>query len=415
MKLRYCLINVIFMVYIITVCTCTVFAFELSQQLQYEGSYNLSRDELNHTLTLNIDYFQEISDDVFLEGDLVVRTSNKEYSQPFIVGPNEMYINAYNVIENLDLKAGKIITRWGSADLFSPLDNFNPAPPELSLTKKQPKLGALGINASYYLGDLTYLQAVLIPRLETTPYPDQYLKDSYLANYGSVYEVQGYNINHVKLIYQSVENMIWGLRLNHSFSSFDAAVSYYRGYYMDPFPVSLTTTSISSGTTLEITLGYPEKRVLGLEFQGDFPGIEGATLRGDFAYIIPQNWSFQNEQILESPYIQAVIGADYTTDKNLYLNSGFIYGLPFERGKDCSPFLYLNANQEIENSDFTPFYVGILSLSDMSMGNAIGLDYQINENVSASFSYVFLLGNSDSKLGILERSRGFCLSLEWLF
>ena len=415
MKLRYCLINVIFMVYIITVYTCTIFAFETSQQLQYEVSYNLSRDKLNHTLSLNIDYFQEISDDVFLEGDLVVRTSNKEYSQTFIVGLNEIYISAYNVVENLDLRAGKIITRWGSTDLFSPLDNFNPAPPELSLTRKQAKLGALGINASYYLGDLTYLQAVLIPQLKTTPYPDQYLKDSYLANYGSMFQAQGYNINHIELSYQSAENMIWGLRLNHSFSSFDAGISYYQGYYMDPFPASLSTTSDSDGTTMEITLGYPAKKVLGLEFQGDFPGIEGATLRGDLAYIIPESWSFQGEKILENPYIQAVIGADYTTGSNLYLNGGIIYGLPFERGNDSSLFLYLNARQEIENSDFAPFYVGILSLSDMSMGNAIGLDYQISKNVSASFSYVFLLGDSESKLGILGRSRGPYFSLEWLF
>jgi len=406
---------VFFLTGIMVSYSISAFAFDTSQQLLYEGSYAISKEKLDHTLTLNIDYFQEISDDIFLEGDLVIRTTSKEYGQPFIVGPNELYLSTYDIVENLDLKAGKIITRWGAADLFSPLDNFNPMPPGMSLTKKREKLGALGISASYYLNDLTYLQAVLMPRLKTTPYPDQYLKDSYLAQYQPIYQAQGLNINSVELAYQSAENIIWGIRLNHSFPSFDAAISYYRGYYMDPFPASLSTTSNSSGTTLEMILGFPAKQVLGLEFQGEFPGIEGATLRGDFAYIIPESWEFLNNQILESPYIQAVISADYTTDSNLYLNGGFIYGLPFERGNDCSPFLYLNANQEIENCDFTPFYVGILSLSDLSMGNAIGLDYQISENVTASLSYVFLLGDSESKLGVLESSRGIYFSLEWLF
>jgi hypothetical protein len=51
----------------------------------------------------------------------------------------------------------------------------------------------------------------------------------------------------------------------------------------------------------------------------------------------------------------------------------------------------------------------------MSMGNIIGLDYQISENILASFSYVSLLGDSNSKLGILKSAAGFYFSLEWLF
>ncbi len=86
-----------------------------------------------------------------------------------------------------------------------------------------------------------------------------------------------------------------------------------------------------------------------------------------------------------------------------------------ERGDDCSPYLYLHANQGISNSNFSPFYIGILSLKDMSMGNIIGLDYQISENVVTSFSYVFLLGDNNSKLGGLKSAAGFYFSLEWSF
>ena len=380
-------------------------AFDTSLILRYEGSYFLSQQRINHTLRLDIDYFQEISDDIFLEGDLVVQTSNKEYARPFILGPNELYLSGYNVIDNLDLRAGKIITRWGAADLFSPLDNFNPMPPEISLVKRQDRLGALGISATYYLNYTTYLQGVLMPRLKVTPYPDDFLKDSYLAEFDS-------DIDTVELSYQQAEDIIWGIRLNHSFPSFDAALSYYRGYYMDPFPVSLSTYP---GNSLEITLGYPEKQVLGIEFQGEFPGIEGATLRGDLAYIIPQSWKFQGETMLDKPYLQTVIGADYTTDSNLYLNGGFIYGLPFERDNESSPYFYLSANQEIDDSDFKPFYAGLLNLSDMSMVNNIGLDYQLTESVTASMFCFLLLGEEQSILGQFKRSQGLYFSLEWLF
>lgn len=390
-------------------------AFDTSQELIYEGSYILNQDKYSNSLTFNIDYFHEVADDVFLEGDLVIRTTNEQYGDPFVIGPNEIYLSAYNIIENLDLKAGKIISRWGAADMFSPLDNFNPGPPGITFIKNQNKLGLLGFNASYYISDLTLLQAVLVPRLGVTPYPDQYLKDTYLATYGPIYQAQGYTIDDVDLSYDVPESLIWGLRLNHSFSSFDAAISYYKGYYRDPFLADLQLIAESNETNLEINLGYPAKQVVGLEFQGEFPGIEGATLRGDLAYIIPEQWSFQGENILDNPYLKAIISADYTTDSNLYLNGGFIYGMIFESGDDCTPYLYLNANQELKKSDLEPFYIGILSLEDMSMGNIVGIDYQISESVSASLSYLFPSGSSKSNLEILKNSEGFYFSIEWLF
>jgi hypothetical protein len=392
-------------------------ALETSQKLLYQGSYFLEQEKIDHTLTFQLDYLEEISNDLFLEGDLVVRITNNEYSKPIITGPNELYLNAYNILENLDLKAGKIITSWGAADLFSPLDNFNSMFPDLlSLINNQGrKLGTLGINATYYINNLTYLQTVLLPQLNAIPYPDQYLKEIYLAQYGLIYQTQGINIDSLEISYQQPKDIIWGLRFNHTFPSFDAGISYYHGYYLDPFPLSLDMSLHPSGNTLTVALGYPAKQVLGLEFQGDFPGIAGATLRGDLAYIIPETWQCEGEKILEKPYLQAAISADYTTDADLYLNSGFFYGLPLEKGDDCSPYLYLYANQEISNSDFSPFYIGILSLKDMSMGNIIGLDYQISENVVTSFSYVFLLGDNNSKLGVLKSAAGFYFSLEWSF
>ncbi|HNR64922.1 MAG TPA: hypothetical protein PKJ95_01365 [Atribacterota bacterium] len=406
---------VLFTLSFLTIISRAALSFESSQKLFYQGSYSLQQQKINNTVTLKIDYMQEITNDLFFQGDLILRTSNKEYSKPFLIGPNEFYLSAYDVLENLDLKIGQIITRWGAADFFSPLDNFNPAPPELSLTGNQGKIGALGINATYYINSQTYLQAVLLPRLETSPYPDEYLEDSYLTQFKPLYQKQGIDIDAVELSYLPTKNMIWGVQLNHTFPTFDVGLSYYRGYYMDPFPANLDVAFKPTGNIMEVTLSYPARQVLGLEFQGDFPGIEGATLRGDLAYIIPEVWMFQGEKMLEKPYLQTIISADYTTDSNLYLNGGFIYGLPFERGTQCSPYLYLNAKKEITNSDFSPSYTAILSLKDMSMGNAIGIDYQISKNVLATLSYVFISGDVNSKLGILKPSQGFYFSLEWLF
>lgn len=392
-----------------------VLALEFSKNLSYQGSYALDEQKFDHTITLKIDYFQEITDDLFFQGDLIIRSSNKEYSKPFIIGPNELYISAYDVIENLDLKVGKIITRWGAADFFSPLGNFNPSPPELSLTGNQGKISAWGINATYYINSDTFLQAVLLPALEPSPYPDEYLADSYLAQFAPLYQKQGIDIDSVELSYLQTKGPIWGIQLSHTFPTFDAGISYYRGYHMDPFPAELGLSLNPSGNTMKMKLGYPAKQVFGLEFQGDFPGIEGATLRGDLAYIIPEVWEFQGEKLLNKPYIRAILSADYTTDKDLYLNGGIIYGVPFEAAGEETPYAYLNANKDFADSDLSPFYVGILSLKDMSMGNIFGIKYQINDDITASLSYLFVSGGIDSKMGILKPSEGFSFSLEWLF
>ena len=70
---------------------------------------------------------------------------------------------------------------------------------------------------------------------------------------------------------------------------------------MDPFPADLSVSLNPSGNIMKMKLGYPAKQVLGLEFQGDFPGIEGATLRGDLAYIIPEVWNFRVKNYWKSP------------------------------------------------------------------------------------------------------------------
>jgi len=259
MRLKYSL-GIFLMIVLIIAISQPGLAFNASQTLQYEGSYLLSTQKINHTLTLDIDYFHELTDDVYLEGDLIIRTTNKQFGKPFILAPNEIYVSAYNIIDNLDLKAGKIINRWGAADMFSPLDNFNPAPPEISLTGQQSKIGAFGISATYYMGNSTYLYGAILPWLMPTPYPDEFLKSNYLSSYATGMPEQVLDINQVRLNYQEAENIIWGLRLTHSFPTFDAGISYYRGNYMDPFPMNL---SISPDSKTEFTVGYPSKQISG--------------------------------------------------------------------------------------------------------------------------------------------------------
>ena len=406
--------NIFLIVLIILISSASVYALDFSGNLTYSGEYNLSKQTLNNTLNLDFNIVHDFTDEIFAEGDLIIKYSDKSVN-PIMVIPKELYVGAYELIPHSDVKAGKLMISWGSADMLSPLDNFNPLPPEMSLTDMNQKIGVWGVDFTYYFDDLTYLQAIVLPSFLPAYMPESSEEQLYLSMFAPQFQAQGIEIESVNVTHALPEKPAWGLKLGRSFSSFDAAISYYNGYYFNGYPETIEPIFTTSGTTLNLGLGYPEKSVFGFEFQGDFPGIEGATLRGDLAYITPQPWQVQGEDMLKDPYLKAVIGADYTTSFDLYLNANFIWGFVSEEGDQCSPYFSLNARKELEDSKLTPTYLGIISLSDGSMINSIGANYDFTDDFSLSFSYVSVLGELSTKLGQMGSSEGIYLSGEWVF
>jgi len=409
--------KIIFLVvFIILVSSVSVFAGDFSGSLTYSGGYNFTENNLGNTLNLDLNYVQNFSDKIFAEGDFLIKYTDSSLADNSIeVKPNELYIGTYDLIPNSDIKAGKLIISWGSADMLSPLDNFNPLPPGMSFTSMTQKNGVLAADATYYFNDITYLQAIVLPSFVPSYMPKKYEEQMYLSMFAPQFQAQGIEITSVNISHALPEKPAWGIKLSRCFSSFDAAISYYNGYYFNGYPETMEPVPDASGMVLDLGLGYPEKSVFGFEFQGDFPGIEGATLRGDLAYITPQPWQVQGEDMLKDPYLKAVIGADYTTSFDLYLNANFIWGFVSEEGDQCSPYFSLNARKELEDSKLTPTYLGIISLSDGSMINSIGANYDFTDDFSLSFSYVSVLGELSTKLGQMGSSEGIYLSGEWVF
>jgi len=408
--------NIFLAAFIILIFSASAFAGDFSGNLTYSGQYNFTEQNLNNTLNLDLNFVHNFTNEIFAEGDLIIKYTNNPFADtPVMVTPNEFYIGTYDLIPNSDLRAGKLIISWGSADMFSPLDNFNPLPPGMSFTSMTQKNGVLAADATYYFNDITYLQAIVLPSFISSYMPEKYEEQMYLSMFAPQFQAQGIEIESVNVTHALPEKPVWGIKLGRSFTSFDAAISYYNGYYFNGYPETMQPVPGDSGTALNLGLGYPKKSVFGLEFQGDFPGIDGATLRGDLAYIVPQPWQVQGEDILKDPYIKAVIGADYTTSFDLYLNAGFMWGFAFEEGDQCSPYISLNARKELEDSKLTPNYLGIISLRDGSMVNSVGASYDFTDDFSITFSYVSVLGDQTSKLGQMGSAEGLYLMGEWSF
>lgn len=409
--------NIFLVIFIILLFSASAFAGDFSGSLTYSGQYNFTEYNLSNTLNLDLNYIHSLTDEIFVEGDLIIRYSDSTANNPFLIIPKELYLGTYDlIVPNLDLNAGKLIISWGSSDMFSPLDNFNPSPPGISFADRSSrKSGIWAVDATYYLNDITYLQAIYLPNFTPSFIPEGYEEQLYLSMFSPEFQAQGIEIESVNIAHTFPENPAWGIKLGRSFTSFDAAISYYNGYYFNAFPETVELFPGPSGMTLNLGLGYPKKSVFGLEFQGDFPGIEGATLRGDLAYITPQHWQVQGEDILKDPYLKAVIGADYTTSFDLYLNANFIWGFVSEEGEQCSPYILLNAEKSIKDSKLTPEYVGIISLKDGSMINSIGASYDFTDDFSITFSYVSVWGEQTSKLGQMGSAEGLYLVGEWSF
>lgn len=408
--------NFFLVIFIILLFSASAYAVDFSGNLTYSGQYNFTEQNLSNTLNLDLNYIHNFTDEVFAEGDFLIKYTDSSLADNFIeIKPNELYIGTYDLIPNLDLRAGRLIISWGSADMFSPLDNFNPQPPQMSFTNMTQKNGVLAVDATYYFNDITYLQAIVLPSFVPSYMPEKYEEQIYLSMFAPQFQAQGIEIESVNITHALPEKPVWGIKLGRSFTSFDAAISYYNGYYLNAYPETIQPVPDASGMALNLGLGYPEKNVFGFEFQGDFPGIEGATLRGDLAYIIPQPWKVQGEYVLKNPYLKAAIGADYTTSFDLYLNVGFIWGFAFEEGNQCSPYISLNARKDLEDSKLTPNYLGIISLHDGSMINSIGASYDFTDDFSITFSYVSVLGEQTSKLGQMGSAEGLYLMGEWSF
>jgi len=407
--------NIFLVVFIILLFSASAYAGDFSGSLTYSGQYNFTEQNLSNTLNLDLNYIHNFTDEVFAEGDLIIKYNDRNAPNPFMIIPREIYIGTYDLIPNLDIKAGKLIINWGSADMFSPLDNFNPLPPGMSFTSMARKNGVLAADATYYFNDITYLQAIVLPSFVPSYIPEKYEEQIYLSMFAPQFQAQGIEITSVNITHAFPENPVWGIKLGRSFTSFDAAISYYNGYYLNAYPETIQPVPGPSGMSLDLGLGYPRKDVFGLEFQGDFPGIEGATLRGDLAYIIPQPWEVQGDYVLKDPYLKAAIGADYTTSFDLYLNVGFIWGFIFEEGDHCSPYIFLNARQELKDSKLTPNYMGGISLHDKSMVNSIGASYSFTDDFSVTLSYLFMTGDEESRFGQMKSAEGLYLIGEWSF
>ncbi len=318
--------------------------------------------------------FYGFSDVHDLEGTLY-----RERVDPWYIESDAAYLDVYRILPHLDLRIGRQIVSWGSADKFNPTNNLN------TLDFSDPLLfGKALANQMVRLdwnpiADLI-ITAVWVPifrpaRLPRTaplaltevqrPAPVQddvqrqtlgFLAATYPPNQLKVYALEPA---------PSIQNSQVGVRISGRALNIDMAVSYYYGRFGIPSPAMAT---LRPGGLVEVGVVWPRMHVLGFDLAGTIEKlgglgwwIEGGVFfpqRIDYSTIdalAPGQWDpvtfdpdgsyhlgypehSRGTVIPSTPFVKLTAGIDYSFNKHVYANVQYVYGFIDEFGAGKAAF-----------------------------------------------------------------------------
>ncbi|MBP8933281.1 MAG: hypothetical protein KBG67_02490 [Candidatus Atribacteria bacterium] len=402
---------------VLIVASCSL-AADINGEVTAFGSYVVDTNNFEYGSSLQLTYNPALSNNYYLMIDTTLKYQSENNYSPIRI--NELYIQGIATpSEDIDFKVGYLNLTWGASDAFSPIDNINPRPFSQSISSSalDEKIPILALNVEWYMNPTWSMEIVYQPEFRPNYTPD------YVENLLLGYQLApllGVNPQTMQIAVEkerpevSFTQPIWGIRARGKVGSVDTAFSFLKGYYLSAYPYQTDVTLNSDGSSsVQTKMDYPERSVLGAEFQGEIPGIAGVTFRADFALFIPEQWTnqitihntdgttnFTNVDVFDEIYWKASVGADYTAEDNTYYNLIYLLGTPYEEGKDVSSYLFLRLEKPSSDNKWNPFLNSILSLEDGSMINVIGTDYKPKDNWTVTFSYSISSGPATSMFAL---------------
>jgi len=293
---------------------------------------------------------------------------NKGIIDPYNMEIREANINIYGFItKNLDLKIGRQLIAWGTADKINPTGNLNPLDMEDVLDFGRHR-GSDAIVANYYFKSDFSLQGVYIPFFQPANLPAGIFANALnptmelpdgmtLLGFSDTIQMPRYNLS---------ESFTAGLRFKGFFKGVDFSLSYIRGY--DGLPLTTRNTFIpvdlSGGVNIKSQLSFMRTHIVGADFATDIAGI---GLWGELALFIPdENVIMTNDLsslyplspvpvtidsiIIDKPYIKFIIGGDYNFRDGSYLNLQYLHGFFHEKGAESlNDYFFLRYEKSIFN------------------------------------------------------------------
>jgi hypothetical protein len=314
---------------------------------------------------------------------------------PFHIESDAAYIAIFDLVPNLDIKVGRQIVQWGTADKFNPTNNINPDDLEDRPLFTEPIANQMVVVDYSPLGDKLWFQGVYVPMFypallppsaavglkdpqTTVPYAreaDQqkieHLQDLLVASPGLVPEV----VAHVHMPSRRFTSGQSAVKIGTSLGGIDMSMSYYNGRHDIPTPVDVQSSEkataaecgavAGSAATIpecqyrsDVTLIYPRMQVVGFDFTTQVPFLGDMGLWGEGALFFPQAQTFDIEfpvpvdvtadrnddgyanpvmgmsgpTVRDQPFLKATAGVDYTFGKHVYVQAQYLRGFIDEFG-----------------------------------------------------------------------------------
>ena len=309
---------------------------------------------------------------------------------PFHVESDAAYIAINDLLPKLDLKVGRQIVVWGTADKFNPTNNINPDDLEDRPLFTEPIANQMVVVDYAPLDDKLWFQGVYVPLFYPALLPPSAaaaLKDPETkvpfahdreeqgiaelqallrVNDGLVPVVNG----HVQLPKRRFTDGQSAIKLGTSLGGVDMSISYYNGRHDIPTPIDVNSIGYPPGDPRrgpegtkqccfqsDVTLVYPRMQVLGLDFTTQLPFLGNLGVWGEGALFFPRRHDLYlefptpvditpddgntnpvtflyGETIRSTPFIKATAGIDYTFGKHVYVQLQYLRGFIDDFGVD---------------------------------------------------------------------------------
>ncbi|MBK8237008.1 MAG: hypothetical protein IPK74_15775 [Deltaproteobacteria bacterium] len=309
---------------------------------------------------------------------------------PFHIESDAAYIALIDLLPGLDIKVGRQIVVWGTADRFNPTNNINADDLEDRPLFTEPIANQMVVVDYAPLQDKLWFEGVYVPTffpallppsaaaaLKDPQTPVPFASDADEAKIGNLQNLLAIQpglvpsvSGHVRQPSKRFTTGQSAIKLGTSLGGVDMSISYYNGRHDIPTPVDVQSSrkdpQVGPNTTKEccyrsdVTLIYPRMQVLGLDFATQLPFLNNMGLWGEGALFFPQRQSLSIEfplsidvttgknddgvqnpvrgmvgrTIRSTPYIKATAGLDYTFGKHVYVQAQYLRGFIDEFGAD---------------------------------------------------------------------------------
>ena len=305
--------------------------------------------------------------------------SSMQMLTPFHIESDAAYVAILDALPGLDIKIGRQIVVWGTADKFNPTNNINPDDLEDRPLFTEPIANQMLVVDFHPWQDKLWFQGVYVPLFypallppsasfalsdPQTPvnFADPVAADKLEFLQGFITANEQFNPRVTTKVEPPPRNITNGqaaFKIGSRLGPVDMSASYYYGFFDIPIPYETTSSQLGPldepavdgyWYQSDVTLVYPRMHVAGLDFAAQLPFLDDMGLWAEGALIIPtQQYDFHVELpinldvtpgdgvanpireftgpiVRKQPFIKATVGADYTIGKHVYLQTQYLRG-----------------------------------------------------------------------------------------